>query len=90
MQYHQMLKDKHEAEAKVAAEAAKKKREIDLKVHSEQQKVDDVKARELAAEKAAQELLEMEERGAAAESSKKAFTSGSGMKKGFLNGNKKK
>jgi hypothetical protein len=50
MQYHQMLKDKHEAEAKAAAEAARKKREMELKVQSEQQKIDDVKARELAAE----------------------------------------
>lgn len=85
MQYHQMLKEKHETEAKNAAEAARKKREIESKVNVQQQEVDDVKAKELAAEKAAQELLKMEERQAA---TKKAFKGGdgsSGLKKGFLN-----
>ena len=86
MQYHQMLKEKHEAEAKSAAEAARKKREMESKVNVEKQKVDDVKAKELAAEKAARELLEMEEKSQA--DSKKAFKGGdgaSGLKKGFLN-----
>lgn len=88
MQYHQMLKEKHEAEAKSAAEAARKKKELESKVAVvETKKEDDVKARELAAEKAAEELLKMEERQTA---TKKAFKGGdgsSGLKKGFLNSN---
>mmetsp|Transcript_5112 Transcript_5112/g.7896 ORF Transcript_5112/g.7896 Transcript_5112/m.7896 type:complete len:281 (-) Transcript_5112:1401-2243(-) len=76
MQYHNMLKQRHEMESKVAnAEAAKKK------------EVEDAKAKELAAEKAAQELIRAEER----EKESKKF--GGGMKKGFLNaksGGKKK
>mmetsp|Transcript_7403 Transcript_7403/g.16837 ORF Transcript_7403/g.16837 Transcript_7403/m.16837 type:complete len:294 (-) Transcript_7403:90-971(-) len=86
MQYHNMLKQKHEMEAKEAKEAAKKKKQIEDKVSAEKQKEDDEKARELAAQKAAEELIKAEEREKA---SKKAF-SGKGMKKGFLNNNKKK
>jgi hypothetical protein len=76
-----MLKEKHETEAKNAAEAARKKREIEAKVNAEKKHVDDAMAKELAAEKAAQELLKMEERQT---ESKKAFK-GDGLKKGFLN-----
>jgi peptidoglycan hydrolase CwlO-like protein len=83
MQYHQMLKDKHETEAKNAAEAARKKREIEGKVNAEKRKIDDAKAKEDSAEKAVQELLKAEER---QQDSKKAFK-GEGIKKGFLNAN---
>merc|ERR1712218_398035 len=80
MQYHNMLKQKHEMEAKASAEAAKKKKEIEDKVNAEKKKIDDAKARELAAEQAAAELIKAEER---EKESKKSFKAGSGMKKGF-------
>lgn len=80
MQYHSMLKNKHEQEAKAAAEAAEKKRVEQAKLNAEKKKVDEEKARILAAEQAAQELIKQEER---EKSSKKAFN-GPGMKKGFL------
>jgi hypothetical protein len=84
MQYHAMLKQKHEQEAAAAAEAAKKRKQVEEKVTAEKQKVDDAKAQEIAAEKAAQELLAMEER---EKDAKKSFKGGDqgGMKKGFLN-----
>jgi len=82
MQYHNMLKQKHEQEAQQVAAAAAKKKALENAKNAEQKKVDDAKARELAAEKAAQELLKMEER---EKSSKKAFKEGGSMKKGFLN-----
>jgi hypothetical protein len=89
MQYHQMLKQKHETEEKQAAEAAKKRKEIEAKVNAAKQKVlsieDIAKAKEDAAEEAAKELLRMEERN----NSKKAFK-GDGMKKGFLTSSGKK
>lgn len=91
MQYHQMLKQKHETEEKQAAEAAKKRKEIEFKVNEAKNKKvltpeEIAKAKEQAAEDAAKELLKMEERS----DSKKAFK-GDGMKKGFLNsGGKKK
>mmetsp|Transcript_5203 Transcript_5203/g.10700 ORF Transcript_5203/g.10700 Transcript_5203/m.10700 type:complete len:300 (-) Transcript_5203:28-927(-) len=76
MQYHQMLKDRHEQEQKMAEQAALRQKEAKNKVNPEEEK----KKREAAAEKAAQELIKEEER---KKQSKKAF-SGSGMKKGFL------
>merc|ERR1712176_1271972 len=87
MQYHNMLKQKHEMEAKAALEAAKKRKEIEDKVNAEKKKIDDAKARELAAEKAAEELIKQEER---QKDSKGAFKGGSGMKKGFLDSKKAK
>jgi len=87
MQYHNMLKQKHEMEAKAAAEAAKKRKEIEEKVNAERKKIDDAKARELAAEKAAQELIKQEER---EKDSKGSFKSGGSMKKGFLEKKSKK
>jgi len=80
MQYHNMLKQKHEQEAKAAEQAAKKRKEIESKVNAEKQKELDAKKREEDAERLAQELIREEERAA----SKKAFSKG-GMKKGFLN-----
>mmetsp|Transcript_2427 Transcript_2427/g.4159 ORF Transcript_2427/g.4159 Transcript_2427/m.4159 type:complete len:289 (-) Transcript_2427:52-918(-) len=86
MQYHNMLKQKHEREAQEAAEQAKKKKAIEAKVNAEKQKELDAKERELAAERAARELIEAEER----EKAKKSFSSAGSMKKGFLNSNSKK
>lgn len=80
MQYHNMLKQRHEMEAKAAAAQAEKKKKEDAKVAAEKKKEEDAKAREVAAEKAAQELIKAEER---EKESKKAFKDG-GMKKGFL------
>jgi hypothetical protein len=80
MQYHNMLKQKHEHEAKAAAEAAEKKRLEQAKINAERQKILDEKARIEAAERAAQELIKQEER---EKNSKKSFN-GSGLKKGFL------
>ena len=81
MQYHQMLKQKHEQEAKALDEQAKKRKEIEDKVNAEKKKVQDEKDKVRAAEKAAQELIKQEER---EKNSKKAFASGGAMKKGFL------
>jgi Preprotein translocase subunit Sec66 len=110
MQYHQVLKQKHEQELKAAEEQAKKKKEIEQKVQAaqaaEQQGTSpvvpaaaaaalttsvvsavEVEAERIrAAEKAAEELIKMEEREM---ESKKAFSS-KGMKKGFLDGGKGK
>lgn len=86
MQYHQMLKQRQEMEQKaMVAQAAKKKPDVG-KVSVEQKKVDDEKARVMAAEKAAKELIEAEER---ENEGKKSFK-GDGMKKGFLVGSAKK
>lgn len=74
MQYHQMLKQRHEQEAKAAEEASKKQQEETVAKIS-----NDPKAQEAAAEKAAQELLAAEER---EKESKKAFSDG--LKKGFI------
>lgn len=86
MQYHGMLKQKHEQEQAATAEAAQKRKEIEGKVNAEKRKLTDAQEKELAAERAAAELLKMEER---EKQSKKAFTA-DGMKKGFLNAGKKK
>jgi predicted ribosome quality control (RQC) complex YloA/Tae2 family protein len=81
MQYHQMLKQKHEQEAKAVDDQAKKRKEIEDKVNAEKKKIQDEKDRIAAAEKAAQELIKEEER---SKNSKKAFAAGGAMKKGFL------
>lgn len=88
MQYHNMLKQKHEQEAKAAEQAAAKKKEIEGKVNAEKQKEVAAKKREEDAERLAQELIQEEER----TQSKKAFSgkTGTGMKKGFLNAKGKK
>lgn len=88
MQYHNMLKNKHEVEMKQREEAARKKAlEEEEKKKPKLTPEQIAKQKELAAEKAAEELLKMEER---EKSGKKAFSSNSsGMKKGFL-ANKKK
>jgi len=86
MQYHNMLKQRHDMEQKAAQEAAQRKK---LELDKEEQKrrlVEEKKAKELAAEKAAQELIRAEER---EKQSKTAFSNG-GMKKGFLGGSSKK
>ena len=85
MQYHNMLKQKHEAEQKAASEAAAKKKMIEENVKNYKTPEEIAKAKELEAERAAEDLLKMEER---EQSSKKAFTGG--MKKGFLDKGKKK
>jgi hypothetical protein len=80
MQYHNMLKQKHEAEAKAALEAATKKKALENVVTPEQKKA----AEELAAEQAVQDLLKAEDREM---EGKKAFKGG--MKKGFLDSGSK-
>ena len=124
MQYHQVLKQKHEQELKAAEEQAKKKKEIELRVQAAQAEqaaaaaglpsptaaasvpaiapstgttattpkagvsVEEEAERARLAEKAAEELLKMEER---EQASKKAFSSNSkGLKKGFLESKGKK
>lgn len=89
MQYHNMLKQKHEMEQQAAAEQAAKRKAIEEKINNYKSPEQLEKEKIEAAEKAAQELLKQEEREKA---SKKAF-SGGGVKKGFLDGgnkNKKK
>lgn len=82
MQYHGMLKQKHEMEekAKAAAAIAEEKKVVP---ETEEEKaarvVAEKRAKELAAEKAAQDLIKQEER---EKDSKQAFNGG--MKKGFL------
>merc|ERR1712008_134381 len=90
MQYHNMLKNKHETERKAMEEAAKNA--VKQKAIQEEEKKkpkltpeEERRQRELAAEKAADELIKMEEREKAG---KKAFGNG-GMKKGFLSGSGK-
>lgn len=87
MQYHNMLKQKHEMEAKKQADEAEKRRVEEAKKSAEKKKVDDAKARELAAEKAAAELIKMEER---EKESKTSFSKDTTLKKGFLDKPKKK
>jgi hypothetical protein len=87
MQYHNMLKNKHESEQKAVAEHAAKKKAIEDKVNAvkakEQAEVDKI----TEGEKIAQELIKQEER---ENESKTAFKGGGGMKKGFLDKGKKK
>jgi len=85
MQYHNVLKQKHEMETKAAEEQAKKRREVEQRVQAARQEQNNEEDKKKAAEKAAEELIKQEER---EKQGKKAF-SGSGMKKGFLDNNKK-
>lgn len=89
MQYHNMLKQRHEMEEKARQAQAAKKKSEEEKAKSEKQKIDEAKAKEIAAEKAAEELIKAEER---EKDSKKSFGGNTGsMKKGFLaSGAKKK
>eukprot|EP00980_Cylindrotheca_fusiformis_P007530 scaffold1561_cov129-Cylindrotheca_fusiformis.AAC.22 len=80
MQYHNMLKQKHEMEQKAAAEAAAKKKAVEESKTKEQIEEEKIKA----AERAAAELIKAEER---ERDSKKAFSGG--VKKGFLDNKKK-
>lgn len=86
MQYHNMLKQKHEMEQKQVAEQAAKRKAIEenLKAYKSPEQIEKEKAE--AAEKAAAELLKQEER---EQSSKTAFAGG-GVKKGFLDSKNKK
>lgn len=83
MQYHNMLKQRHEMEAKALAAQAEKKKEEEDKVLKQKKAEDDKRNKELAAERAAQELIKAEER---EKESKSAFGNSGGMKKGFLTG----
>lgn len=88
MQYHNMLKQKHEQETKAVQEEAARRKQIEQQVAAAkktQQMPSTPEEKAAAAEKAARELLAEEER---AQNSKKAFSAG-GMKKGFLDGGKK-
>jgi len=85
MQYHNMLQNREEKEAKTAAVQAEKKKAEVAKKKKHVNREEEIRAKELAAEKAAEELIKAEEREKA---SRKAFSNG-GMKKGFL-GEKKK
>lgn len=89
MQYHNMLKNRHEMEAKQLAAMAQKKAEEEAKKKAELNKEDEEKKKILEAERAADELIKAEER---EKSSKESFSSkNGGMKKGFLqSGSKKK
>jgi hypothetical protein len=79
MQYHQMLKQKHEMEAKNAEAQVQKRKEIEQKVMAAKKEMT-AEEKATAAEKAAEELIKAEER---EKEDKKSF-SGAGMKKGFL------
>jgi hypothetical protein len=79
MQYHQMLKQKHEMEQKAQVETAAKKKAIEEKVKNYKSPEEIAKEKAEAAEQAAKELIMQEER---EKESKKAFTGG--IKKGFL------
>ena len=87
MQYHQMLKQKHEMEAKAAEEQANKRKQVEEKVMAAKKQVNDKEAQEEAARKAAEELIKEEER---EKESKKSFGAGGSMKKGFLSDKKGK
>lgn len=86
-QYHGMLKKKHEMEAAAAQQKAQMQDKASGKTAAAEPKVDDAKAKEIAAQKAAEELIKQEE---AEKQKEKAFASGSGMKKGFLDKKGKK
>jgi len=86
MQYHNMLQNREEKEAKTAAVQAEKKKAEVAKKKKHVNREEEIRAKELAAEKAAEELIKAEEREKA---SRKAFSNG-GMKKGFLGEKKNK
>jgi len=85
MQYHNMLKQKHELEQKAVAETAAKKKEIEERVNAAKKQIQSKEDEKDASERIAKELLEAEER---EKESKKAFSKG--MKGGFLESKKKK
>lgn len=58
MQYHQMLKQRHEAEEKAREATAQQKKVVEKKLTPEEE----AKRKEEAAEKAAKELIQAEER----------------------------
>jgi hypothetical protein len=101
VQYHAMLKQKHEAEAKQQQEKAAKIKSAVASASSPagaakavpppapvpMSKEEEARARELAAQRAAEELIKEEER---EKNAKKAFAAGGGVKKGFLDGKGKK
>jgi len=87
MQYHNMLQNKHEMETKQRAALAEKTKVEEKEKKKQRITPEEIrKKKEIAAEKAANELLKMEER---EKESKKAF-SNSSMKKGFLERKMKK
>ena len=87
MQYHNMLKQRHEMETKAAEEQVQKRKKVEQKVMSAKKQVSDEEAKELAAQKAAEELIQAEER---EKQGKKSFAAGGSMKKGFLGSKGKK
>ena len=80
MQYHQMLKQKHELEEKQREEAIQKRAEIERKVAEARKLQNEI----MDPEQVAAELLKQEEE------EKKKGGEGSGMKKGFLQSKGKK
>lgn len=88
MQYHNMLKQKHEMEEKAVADAAAKKKDVEEKVNAAKMKIKAAEDEKTAAERTARELIEAEER--EKESTKTFTSSDGGMKKGFLEKKKKK
>jgi len=86
MQYHGMLKQKHEMEQKAAAETAAKKKEIEQRVKVAKQQIQSKEDEKDAAERIARELVEADER---EKQSKNSFSNGT-VKKGFLESKKKK
>ena len=86
MQYHQMLKQRNEQEAKAQNAHAQKRKQVEDGVNAEKKKIEDAKSKELMAERAAQELIKDEEQ---KKNSKKAFSAKDGLKKGFLDTKKK-
>ncbi|OEU12350.1 hypothetical protein FRACYDRAFT_276708 [Fragilariopsis cylindrus CCMP1102] len=88
MQYHNMLKQKHEMEAKQVIEAAAKRKQVEEKVNEAKMKIKSAEDEKTSGEKIAQELIAAEER---EKESKTTFSSeAGGMKKGFLEKKKKK
>jgi len=88
MQYHNMLKQKHEMEAKQVIEAAAKRKQVEEKVNEAKMKIKSAEDEKTSGEKIAQELIAAEER---EKESKTTFSSeAGGMKKGFPEKKKKK
>lgn len=85
MQYHNMLKQRHEMEAKALEAQAEKKKQEENKALAEKRKEEEARAKIVAAERAAEELIKQEDR----EKQSKSALNG-GMKKGFLSSGKKK
>jgi len=79
MQYHNMLKQRHEMEAKARSEQVEKKKQEENKIVAAKRKVDDAKAKILAAEDMAADLIKEEEK-----EKKGKKSSNGGLKKGFL------